>query len=182
MKIVFRSLVLTWVVLLSGSAAQAQKIGHINLQELISVMPETKKVQDTLQSVQKQWELILKESQAEIEKKYNEFSNNKTWTPQMRQFKEKELQDMSQKMEATRQQAQEDLQEKEQQLQEPVYEKAKKYINEVAKEMGFNTVINSTGGYVLLVSNPADDLMAPVKKKMGIAESAPAPGKMTPKQ
>lgn len=182
MKIVFRSLFLALAVFLTGSLAQAQKIGHINLQELISVMPETKKVQDSLSSIQKQWEMILKESQSEIEKKYNEFSNNKTWTPQMRQFKQKELEDMSQKMDATRQQAQEDLQEKEQQLQEPIYEKAKKVINEVAKELGFTTVINSTGGYVLLVSNPGDDLMGPVKKKMGISESTPTPGKPAPKQ
>jgi outer membrane protein len=87
-------------------------------------------------------------------------------------MKEKDFEDARAKLEATNQKAQEDLQEKQASLQEPVYEKAKKVINEVAKELGYSTVINSTGGYVLLVSNSADDLMGPVKKKMGIADKA----------
>jgi outer membrane protein len=172
MKQIIKSIIIMSIIMISSNISNAQKIGHINLQDLIKEMPELKKVQDSLSMIERQWETILKDGQSELERKYNEIQTNKTWPANIRQMKEKDFEDARAKLEATNQKAQEDLQEKQASLQEPVYEKAKKVINEVAKELGYSTVINSTGGYVLLVSNSADDLMGPVKKKMGIADKA----------
>lgn len=163
-------LAITAVMIMTASASNAQKIGHINLQDLVKDMPETKKVQDSLASIQQTWELILKDGQTELERKYNEINTNKTWTAAQRALKEKDFEELRAKLERTNQQAQEEIQEKQTTLQEPVYEKAKKIINEVAKELGYTTVINSTGGYVLLVASASDDLMSAVKKKMGLSD------------
>ena len=61
------------------------------------------------------------------------------------------------------------MQKKQNELLEPMVNKAKKAVEDVAKELGYKNVIDSSVG-VLLYSDPADDIMAQVKKKMGITD------------
>ena len=52
-------------------------------------------------------------------------------------------------------------------------------IKDVAKEAGYRNVIDSSMG-VMLYSNPDDDLMPLVKKKLNLTTPAPATGTTTP--
>jgi outer membrane protein len=54
--------------------------------------------------------------------------------------------------------------------------KAKKSVEEVAKENGYKLVIDSSQG-TLLYSEPSDDIMALVKKKLGLNATPEAPKK-----
>ena len=58
------------VIVLMGSAVtvNAQKMGHINTGELLSVMPETKKAQEKMQKLQDSLNLVY----AEMIREYNE--------------------------------------------------------------------------------------------------------------
>ena len=74
--------------------------------------------------------------------------------------------------------AQQDLQKKNDEIARPVYTKAKKAIEQVAKENGYKFVFDTSSGSVLY-SEPGDDILPLVKKKLGITGN-PAPVTNTP--
>nr|MCU0358993.1 OmpH family outer membrane protein [Cyclobacteriaceae bacterium] len=74
------------------------------------------------------------------------------------------------------QDSQENLQRRQVQLMEPVYAKVGKAIEDVAKESGFNMVINNqiSGLDVVLFADEKSDISDMVLKKMGITPQAAA--------
>jgi outer membrane protein len=85
----------------------------------------------------------------------------------IRQTKEKELSDLQSRIDAFQTKAQQDLQDKQAELLQPIIEKAKNAVQEVAKENKCSYVLNKIED-VILFSDPADDLLPLVKKKLGI--------------
>lgn len=85
----------------------------------------------------------------------------------IKQTKEKELQDLQKRIQDFQQQAQSDLQKKNDELSKPIYEKANKAIAAVAKENGYKYILDSSVGTVLY-SEPSDDVITLVMKKLGI--------------
>lgn len=153
---------------------QAQKIAHINFQELVYSMPESKTIKDSLSRIEGQWQQILQEMEMEYQKKVNEFEEKKaTWPPQYQAQKQKDIQELRYKIETQQNVAQESYQEMQENLLRPLIAKAKEAINVVAKELGYATVLDSSSG-ILLVSSATDDIMSQVRKKMGITAPPPA--------
>ena len=106
--------------------------------------------------------------QAEAEKRYNDYvANQAGWTDLIRQTKQREIQDMASRIEEFQQNAQKQLQERETELLKPIIDRAKKAIEEVAKEGGY-TYIFDAGTGALLYSQDSDDIMPQVKKKLGL--------------
>jgi outer membrane protein len=58
----------------------------------------------------------------------------------------------------------------------PIIDKAKKAIEDVAKENGYTYIFDSSVGVLLYYEN-SDDIMTLVKKKLGLSLTAPAPKK-----
>ncbi len=158
----------------SFSAAYAQKIAHVNLDSLITLLPESKIAQQGVQDYAKLLEQQVTAMQAELQTKYAEFQEKSKDMPELvRASKEKELNDLNQRIQDFQQQAQADYQRKSAELSRPVYEKAKKAIDQVAKENGYKYVLDTSTGIVLF-SEPTDDIIALVIKKLGIPAAAPA--------
>lgn len=156
--------------------ANAQtKIAHINTQALIEAMPDYKKAQTDVETYAGTLE---KESQALITE-YNNKVAALEKAPQgesdaMKQVKIKEIQDIQKRIQDYEQVARERILAKQNELLKPVYDKARKAIEDVAKEKGYTYVIDNSGGS-LLVSPAADDILAAVKTKLGVpATAAPA--------
>ena len=53
-------------------------------------------------------------------------------------------------------------------LLKPVLEKARTTIQKVARAKGYDYVLDSSEGSVVIFMNPESDLMEPVKAKLGI--------------
>ena len=180
MKNILKLSVIGVALLISSFAAKAQKIAHVNLDSLISIMPESKTAQQAVQDYAKQLELQVTAMQAELQAKYAEYQEKSKDMPEVvRASKEKELNDLNQRIQDFQQQAQTDYQKKSAELSKPVYEKAKKAIDQVAKENGFKYVLDTSTG-VVIYNEPADDIIALVIKKLGItpgANATPAPSK-----
>ncbi len=144
------------------------KLGHIDSMELLQAMPARDSAQKILQDYSKVLETQLVAMQKEMEKKYQEYqTNGATWTQSILQLKQQELQDLQARIEAFQQSAQKDLKEKETELLKPIIDKAKKAIEDVAKENGYTYIFDSSVG-VLLYSESSDDIMALVKKKLNL--------------
>ncbi len=155
--------------------AQTQKIGHMDMQYVLSAMPEMKQVQSQLQTLQGQLEKQAEAKQKDFEEKYNRYvSEGSTMAEAIRVDLEKELSTMQQSAQEFAANAQQTLQQKEQQLMQPVYDKIGTAINEVAKEGSYSYIINAgvPGLDVLYFADPASDASNEVLKNLGITPPA----------
>ena len=178
MKNIFKLVVVSAAVVLSSFTASAQKIGHINLDSLISIMPETKVATQAVQDYAKQLEQQVTAMQTELQTKYEKYqAEMKDLAELIRASREKELNDLNQRIQDFQQQAQQDYQKKSAELSKPVYEKAKKAIDQVAKEAGLKYVLDTSTG-IVIYNEPADDIFNLAVKKLGI--TVPAGGAATP--
>ena len=110
MKNIVKSIVIVVVVLISSFTANAQKIAHVNLDSLISIMPESKTAQQAVQDYAKQLEQQVTAMQAELQTKYAEYQEkSKDLAEIVRASKEKELNDLNQRIQDFQQKVQSDL-------------------------------------------------------------------------
>ncbi len=144
------------------------KLGHIDSMELLSKMPGKDTAQKQLQEYASLLEAQLTAMQKEFETKYKEFQEKGATLPKaVLENKQKDLQDLQNRIEAFQESAQKDLKAKESELLKPLIDKAKKAIEQVAKDNGYTYIFDSSIG-VLLYSEPSDDIMPLVKKRLGI--------------
>ena len=96
----------------------------------------------------------------------------------VKKTKQDELNSLQSRIEDFRMQAQQDDQRKYGELTAPIMDKAKKGIEAVAKEGGYKYVLDTSVGNVLY-SEPAEDILMPVKKKLDAMPLANIPGANT---
>ncbi|NVO01798.1 MAG: OmpH family outer membrane protein [Bacteroidetes bacterium] len=170
MKNLFKVSVFLILACISTSVfSQAKiKLGHVDSNELLKMMPGRDSAMQKMQDYQKSLENQLKAMQNELETKYTDFTANQaTMSELIKQTKQKELQDLNGRIEAFQTSAQQDLQNKEQEVLKPIVDKAKKAIEDVAKENGY-TYIFDAGVGVLLYNDGSENILPLVKKKIGI--------------
>ncbi|MBP7807926.1 MAG: OmpH family outer membrane protein [Bacteroidia bacterium] len=156
--------------------SNAQKMAHIDLDSLVSMMPETKTAKEIAQAYWKDLEKTVISMDNEFQTKYNDYlTNQATMSELVRKTKEEELQSLQRRIEDFKQQAQADYQKKSAELTEPIMDKAKKGIEAVSKEGGYKYVLDTSTGNVLY-ADPADDVLAAVKKKLDGMPLATLPG------
>lgn len=157
-----------FAVVVPSMAQKNIKLGHINSNELMQIMPGRDSAQTTLQKEVAELEATLTAMQTEMQQRYNEYMEKQDqWSDLIKQTKQKELQDMGTRIEEFQQQAQQTLQAKESELLQPIIDRAKKAIEEVAKEGGY-TYIFDAGVGTLLYQSDSDDILPLVKKKLGL--------------
>lgn len=163
-------LLLACTLMMAGtvSAQTSMKIGYIQSQELLSVMPEVIAANKQIEAYAKTYEDQIKQMTDDYQKKVQYFqANEKTMTDAIKEVKVKEIQDLQKRIEDFNQNAQEKVEKKRQDLLKPILDKADKAIKEVATENGFDYVIDASVGS-LLHANPAYNLLPKVKAKLGI--------------
>jgi outer membrane protein len=162
------AMALTLMFCLGLMKVSAQKIGYVDLQEIMTLMPEYKKANTDMESFSKSLEDELKKMSDEFQKKYADFEKNAAKLPEaIKEVKQKELQDMQGRIQEFQQSAQENARKKEAELLKPIIEKAKTAIGAVAKESGYGYVMDSnTAGF--LYKPESDNLSGLVKKKLGL--------------
>jgi outer membrane protein len=174
MKKVFKAASI-FVMALSLQHAAAQKIAHIQLDSLITTMPETKQAQEVAQGYMKDLEKQVTSMQSEFDGKYQDYTANEaSYTELVKKTKMEELQALNQRIQDFRTQAQQDYQKKSNDLSKPIYEKAKKAIDMVAREVGYKYVLDTSTG-VVLFHEPGDNIFALVKKKLETMPAAVLP-------
>jgi outer membrane protein len=144
------------------------KLGYVNSQELLSIMPEMTKADADLKAFAKQYQDQLETMGKEFEKKGTDYqTNEKTMSDAVKTVKQKELQDLEARIRDYQQSAQEKIGKKKEELYKPILEKADKAIKDVAKEKGYDYVFDASGGS-LLYARDSDNLLPLVKTKLGI--------------
>lgn len=151
------------------SAQTAPKLGHINSQQLMAIMPETKQKQGEFEEFAKKMEQSLEAIQVEFNQKYKVFVDGQTSMSSVdRESKELELQSLQERIQAFQTKAQEEIANKRKALFGPVMEKAQNAIKEVGKENGFYYIFDVTVGSIIYAADDATDILPLVKAKLGI--------------
>ncbi|MEZ5105962.1 MAG: OmpH family outer membrane protein [Draconibacterium sp.] len=163
------SAVLLMVVMAVTVKAQTLKFGHIDMQALISVMPERATAETQFNAFQSELEEVLGEMQKELQTKMTEFEGlGEAASEIKRNAKVQEIQDLQQRIQNYQVTAQQQLQQKQTDLLQPVFDKAEKAIADVAKENGLIYVFDIGPKVILYQSSQSTDVMPMVKKKLGI--------------
>ncbi|MDN3581323.1 OmpH family outer membrane protein [Mucilaginibacter flavus] len=169
MKKLFKVALVAVGMIFAGNFAHAQtKIGHINFNQLIDLLPETKTVSTQIQAYQKQFIDQLTAMNNEYTTKGQDFQKNQaTMTDAVRTVKGNELQDIQKRMNDLQTSAQQQVEQKKNELGKPLFDKATAAVTAVAKAKGYAYVLDSSQ-VSLLVSPEADDLLPAVKLQLGL--------------
>ncbi|MEN8136806.1 MAG: OmpH family outer membrane protein [Bacteroidota bacterium] len=170
MKRQFKIFALVAVMFLGFSVVSTAqvKLGHINSEQLIRLMPESAKIEGELQALGKTFDDEFKAMYTEFETKGKKYeAEAATKSDAINQSRAKEMQDMQQRMQTYQQNAQQELQKKRYDLLQPILDRAQKAIDEVAKEKGLDYIFDASKGQ-LLFAKESKDILSEVKKKLGI--------------
>ncbi|HDR67829.1 MAG TPA: OmpH family outer membrane protein [Bacteroidaceae bacterium] len=149
--------------------AQNLKFGHISSDMLLSAMPEYDSAQAKVDNLRQQYDLEIERIQVEINKKIDEFSKNeRTMSDLIKEAKASEIQEMQVRLQNFAQTAQQDLQRQSMAFLQPVMEKARKAIEEVAKDQGIIYVFDMSQGNPIYASDKSIELLPMVLTKMGL--------------
>ena len=147
--------------------ANAQKLAHINSQELLASMPELKTVQAKLDTLASQYETQFANMQEEFNKKVAAFQKDQaTMTAGVRDFRQQEIAEMEQRIYLFRQTAQEDIQAKQQEFLMPIQQRMMDAVKKVAQAQACTYVLEAMTMHY--IAPDALDLMPLVKKELGI--------------
>jgi outer membrane protein len=168
MKII-RTLVIILISTLGFNLnAQNLKIGHINSSEILKLMPEVKSAQAELEKfskeLQNQSDLLI----GEYQKKTEEYQSlPPTTSDVLKKDKETEIVQLEQRIKKFQEDAQGEVSKKQSELLEPIMKKLQDVIKEVAKEKGYDYILDTSTGSVIF-QNEAYDISSFVKKKLNI--------------
>jgi len=156
----------------------AQKIGHLDFDSLVGMMPETKVATEAAQNYYKGLEQEVVAMQTELENKYKDYMDKEAGMSDiLKKNKQDDLQQLQRRIQEFQGQAEMDVKRKQAELTAPIFQKAKKGIEAVAKEGGYKYVLDtSPNNSSALYSEPSDDLLAIVKKKLDSMPAAVVPG------
>ncbi len=163
-----KRILLVLLVAFAATYSFSQKTAHINTVELIDKMPEKAEAQDELNKLQIETESLLKELvnkyaalRLEIEEK------GETWSAVILQMKKNELIRLEQTIQDAKILAEKEFVYTEQELLAPILEKALGAIEKVAEKRGYDYVIDTAAGSMLM-SPEEHNLMEDVLEELGL--------------
>lgn len=168
-----KKLAILALVLVSGLTAfqaNAQKIGYVDMQELVTALPEWASADTALAKYQQDLSDALQGVQNEFQTKAESFvKDSATMSDAIKEAKRLELRDLQSRMGQLQQTSNQKLQQRQHDLVEPIITKVKGAVDAIAKAKGYSYVLNDNGdGSILVVKPAADDLTAQVKTKLGV--------------
>ena len=177
MNITFKQALLT-VAAFCCITLNAQKIAHLDFDSLVSMMPETKLATEAAQSYYKGLEQEVILMQTELENKYKDYLEKEAgMSDLLKKNKQDDLQQLQSRIQDFQAKAEMDVKRRQAELTGPIFEKAKKGIEAVAKEGSYKYVLDtSPNNSSVLYSEPSDDILMLVKKKLDSMPAAVIPG------
>ena len=122
-----KKLIIIAAMALMSVAAMAQetKFAYVNFNEIVMLMPEMDEARATLEENSKTNEEILMAMYEEYQTKMQQYEQKQaTWTPAIRESKEREIMEIQSRLEQTQQSLQQELQQLQQNLQAPIVDEA----------------------------------------------------------
>jgi outer membrane protein len=153
-------------LMVAGEVNAQGKIGYISSQEVVSIMPQTRKADSSLQDLRSALVQNATDKQTAFYAAIDKFNKDSTgMSDAVKNVKRADLTKMGQELSGEEERIQQELQKRQQELITPINKKAYEAIQAVAKENNFTYVFEKEA---LLVAPPAEDILPLVAKKLGI--------------
>ncbi|MCQ4874737.1 MULTISPECIES: OmpH family outer membrane protein [Odoribacteraceae] len=157
----------------TAQTAKPIKLGHLDVQKVMTSMPEFKKAQQDLEAKEAEIRKELTSMHESYQKLAQEYqANAKTYTELTRTAKEQEIQGLMQRIEQFQSLAQEQMAKTQEDLLTPIITKIQNAVQAVGKEGGFTYIFAATPnfgqGALLYTADNSEDILPLVKKKLGI--------------
>lgn len=150
------------------ASAQTLKIGVVDTNAIIALMPETKQAQAELTEAQNKVQATYKQLGEELQRSYNDFQKmDESELASIREQKAREIQDKQQKIQEFEQNSYNELQKKQEALMQPILAKVRTAIEAVGRENSFSLVQDLTQN-ILYFGEPVVDATPLVKAKLGL--------------
>ena len=164
----FRNLFVAVALMMAFNTAQAQTVAHIDSEQLLMAMPETKAMETELKKVQQTYADEYNAQATALQAKLQKYDTEApTQTDAKNEERRVEVEGLKQKIQKYAQTADQEIQKKRFDLLKPIVEKAQKAVSDVATEKGVKYVLDASPGKGLIVFE-GEDLMPSVKTKLGI--------------
>lgn len=164
-----KTLVIALVVLVGTQINAQSKVAHIDVQQLMTSMPEMKTAQTQIEKIKEQYDKEYRTMVQEYQTKLQKYEQEApTAGEAVNSSREKEMQDMGTRIQQYQQSAGKELQQKELDLYKPLYEKVQAAIQKVAKAKGVSYVLDATSPGSVLYVEGGQDLAPDVRKELGM--------------
>ncbi|MBD5264256.1 MAG: OmpH family outer membrane protein [Bacteroides sp.] len=151
------------------ASAQTLKVGLVDLNEIITKMPETADAEKQVGDASKKYEDEFAKLQDEMKRRLDEYQTMKEdELPAIKERKAREIQDYQTKIEQFSQEAMQHLQQMNQQLMTPVIQKVRTAIESVGKEGGYSLIQDKNPQLTYYFASPVVDITDDVKAKLGV--------------
>lgn len=150
-------------------SAQSVKIGLVDFNSILQVMPETTAAQNQLKEVSDKYDAEYKKLTEEFNRMATEYQNmSQDELPAIRERKTRELSDYQQKIQQFEQTAMQDLQKMNAELMSPVQQKINQAVESVGREGGYSLIQIYEPALTLFYTDPVINITDAVKAKLGV--------------
>ena len=148
-----------------------QKFAYVDSDYILSKMPEFSQAQKKIDEISKEWQKEIEERYAEVDQMYKKYQEEKILLTNEMQIKreeaiikkENEVNSLQQKYFGP----EGSLNLKRQELITPILDKARKAIEDVAKEENFTYIFDASTGNILYAEK-SENILPLVKAKLGL--------------
>lgn len=159
-----KRILLVSAILLASVSAFAQKFAHVNSAELVQLCPEMDQARETLAAASQEAQDTYQAMMEEFQSKYQVYQQKvSTWTPAVRETKERELTEIQQRIQEFDQSIQQELSQQQNLLLAPIQQKVKEVIEKLAKEGGYVYVFDASS--VLYIDEAQSTDLTPAARK-----------------
>lgn len=151
-------------------SASAQKIGYVNSQAVIAVMPDVKEANSNLETYSAQLTKRAEQMYQSLQTKAAALQGKRDSgeiSPKQLEVEMASLQAEEQKLLEFQGKSQNDIAVKQQELLDPILKKVQEAIDAIAAEESYTYVFDSSQGMILYADESAD-ITAKVKAKLGM--------------
>lgn len=146
-----KKVVLAFLLLVGATVgAQAQKMGHTNIQDLLMLLPERAEAEQKIQNLAKTLEGRLASMSEEYQQKVQTYQNQQDeMSATIRDSEARSIMELEERISEFQQNAQKEIQQKENELLNPMIDRLTKAIEQVGKENEFTYILDTSSGTVL---------------------------------
>ncbi len=164
---------LIFILLLCGSTifAQAQKIGYVDSQIILTQLPEAIKAQGDLDALTNLWSNQIDSMKLSLQNQYTDYQKQvATMTEDQKQLKQQEILNLEQQIYTFQNQKfgqpNGEIYQKQEEIFEPVKQRIYAAIEQVAQDEGMQFVFDKSGDIILLYADSAFDITFKVLDKL----------------
>lgn len=160
------------MICVSITAAQDQKIGYVNTDQILAQMSEYQGIQEQLSTLSSEWNIQLEKMEQEIEQLKEDFEAKEIlYTEELKKKKQQEIQNKVQQRQRYLDEkfgAEGEYFQKQKELLKPIQRKVFEAINKVANEQDFDFVFDRAQNSSMLFGEQDWNLNEEVLQELGI--------------